>query len=408
MTAGVCLSVQLITATWFVSSFATPNYSTEIAANLLAAGRLEGGQFKVRGPSVPGTAYRRYHLPVEPLYLAGAFRFLPPGLHRYIHVPVTVLLVTSVSYVAFCLGGRSLGLVTGLAGALQPFVALHGPVWDDCFLGAALAWSVLALLGSRWRSSAARPPLRIGLLLALASGAATLTRQECLLVLALTAASTFALPALSRLRREAVWVAAGLLLALTAWAGRNYAVTGEFAVGASRDGITLFEWNGPYAKAGLRSGSPEGLSFDPKVMGPHWNRTARMTEGEANRYYLRQTLLYNLGRPIEAATTSLAKLTRSWSGWSPGLPVTSLRNAVALTSNLLLFGLGCAGLRLLWAIPERENRQAAICLAAIILGVSLVTLAVGPVGLRYRIVADGAFWIAASAAVLHWFHPARA
>jgi hypothetical protein len=404
--AGLCLVVQLITATWFVPSFNTPNFSTEIAASLLATGRLEGGQTKVRGPSVPNSAYRRYHLPVEPLYLAGALRFLPPRLHRYIHVPVTVLLVTSVAYVAFYLGGPSLGLVTGLVGSLQPFVALHGPVWDDCFLGAAFAWSVLALLASRWKNSGTGPaPFRTGLLLALASGAAALTRQECLLVLALTAASTFALPALSRLRREACWVAGGLVVALAAWGARNYLVTGEFAVGASRDGITLWEWNGPVTQPTLGGGSPEGLSSDPSIMSVHWSRTAAMTEGQANRYYLRQTLLYALRHPGEAATTSLLKLARSWTGVTAPPPLTSLRNAVALSANLLLFGLAFAGLCLLRAIPDRNHRRAAMCLVTIILGVGLITLSVGPVGLRYRILADGVLWIAASAAVLRWTRP---
>jgi hypothetical protein len=69
---------------------------------------------------------------------------------------------------------------------------------------------------------------------------------------------------------------------------------------------------------------------------------------------------------------------------------------------MVLLGLGFAGLRLLRDIPDRDDRQAAICLVTIILGAALVTLSVGPIGLRYRILADGVFWIAASAAVLRW------
>ncbi len=408
--AGICcLAVQLAAATWLVQNFQASNISTEIALNLLATGRYEGGQTKLKGPYTdanPGF-FRRYHLPGEPLYLATVFRVLPQEARRYAHVPITVLLGASVAYVASWMGGASLGLVAGLYASLQPFVVFHGPVWEDTFLAAALIWLVVALLCRQWEKGreptvGARPPWTSLLILACATSWAALTRQESQLGLLLLAAAILVVPAMRSLRREGVILALAVGAAMVGWGLRNAIAAGEFAIGSSRDGITLWEWNSPYVRQSLRHGSPEGLSFTPEIMRTHWDRTMHMTENQVNRYYLGQALQHALAHPVEAVKTSLLKLSLTLTGISIDKPLASSRNVGAALWNLLAFSLALRGFLLLRSTLN-QGRLPLACVVLVALTVpTIVALLVGPIGLRYRIAFDGILWIAGAGAILNY------
>ncbi len=397
-----CFLSQFIVATWVLKDhprFEAPNYSTTIAWGLLQHGQLAGGQVKLQGPGAdPPAVLRRYQLPGETLYITAAYRLLPASLVLYAHLPITVLLVASVAWVASRIAGPPLGLATGVLASLQPFVVLHGPVWDDAFLAAALVWLIVAVLSSRLGSPNRSATYVLAMLFGAAAWAA-LARQEAQMILSLLASLAWILPACRPLRRESVAVAGGVLAALLAWGIRNRIVTGEFALGASRDGITLWEWNGPNARA-VWDGNPEALSYDHEVMRSHWNRVAGRSENDINRYYLGQIREHVWQHPFDTLTTSLSKLSLSLAGVAVQKPLTGARNLVALGSNTLLILLALRGLSLLRRILHPAARLIARWFFPLIALPVLAALLVGPVGLRYRIALDGVLWIAAALAAL--------
>src|SRR5258708_15108055 len=136
-----CLALQLA-AVRFVPSFETPNASLLIARNLAEHGSYGCNVCwsRLHGPDAGSEQgpLRMFHLPGEPLLLAASFRFLPPPVLHYIHIPVTVLLLMTAVYWGLKLGGAAVAITTGVVASLQPFILLHGPVWDDTFLSAAL------------------------------------------------------------------------------------------------------------------------------------------------------------------------------------------------------------------------------------------------------------------------------
>ena len=111
-----CAAVQLVSATWVVSDFTTPNVSREIAEHLVAT-----GEYAVGGA-------RAYHLPGEPLLIAAGLH-LPSALRRYLHLPVVLLFVGSVTATAFAVCGPRVAAIAGGLATVDPFVVAHGPVW---------------------------------------------------------------------------------------------------------------------------------------------------------------------------------------------------------------------------------------------------------------------------------------
>ena len=167
--ALLCGALQTVSATWLVHDLHAPNASTDIARNLVATGRYEGGRpERLWSEPVPAGKgpLRMFHLPAGVLYQAAALAWLPESRLHLAHVPVTALLVVAVAGCAGLVLGRGVCLLTGVVGSVQPFVVLHGPVWDDTFLGAALDWSLVLLLMAalvRNRAVARRRPAAAGL-----------------------------------------------------------------------------------------------------------------------------------------------------------------------------------------------------------------------------------------------------
>ena len=407
--AGLCLATQLVSATFLVSNPTSPN-----AAAVLASSIVERGEFAVRAwPRTAKTAsgaeepLRAYHLPAEPLYLAAGFRFLPPTLSRYLHVPVTVLFVTAVAAVGVWVGGRVVGLLAGALATFDPFVLVHGPVWDDAFLGAALEWTVLAML-VRGLASAGQSQLNssqmpaVAGLIAAAAATAALTRSSSQVVIGLVATTVIAGRTFRPIRTYGWAAIAGLALALAVWGARNQAVLGEFFVGSSHDGITLFESNYATARPSmLRTGIAE--RYELEDLGTHFHAVASMTELDANRYFTRQAVAYAARQPADVLATAGLKLFASLTGVNLGQQVATRRNLVALVSNAALLLAGVLGW--LWLSRDRARGEVVLlCYAGAIVAIATcLGLLAGPVGLRYRISAAPLLYLGAAVALVEFW-----
>ena len=405
--AFLCIALQIASATWLVKDFDTPNASTIVARSLVARGRYAvafGG--RLWGPSSPHArdSLSYFVLPGEPLFLAASFKVVPERLHPYIHVPVTVLLIAAVSAFAAAFGGPRLALVTAVVASLEPFVVVHGPVWDDTFLSAALQWSALALLAAiLWRKWPPRSlPLSVAAAgAAIAIGVAAVVRGDVPLFLALLALVVWRTPSLRSLRCPVMYCALASAVALTAWGVRNQAVGGSFALGSSHDGITLWESNGPYTVAALKRGQVMMLSGQPDLMRAFWSDTRDMSEPEANRYFARQAVRYVVAHPVDELLLMARKAFYTLTAIRPELPLMSSRNLVGIVSNVVTFVLVALGVGALWRDREPAGRISPVLLLLLpLLLTGVLAILIGPIGMRYRIALDGVVWMFAGIGVL--------
>ncbi len=406
----LCGIIQIISATWLVTWHDTPNASLKIARNILQDGRYEGGYWALlRGPSVqPGRDEPRFfQLPGEALYLAFWFRILPEKMQRYVHVPVTVALVTSVTYVGALLGGPWLGLGTGILASVQPFVILHGPVWDDTFLTAALVWMVAGMLcgalGVCGGRTAPRREYSPWWFFALACGVivASLTRMQAQVVFLVMAGTALAVPQLRRARVAATVMMLSVALAVVSWGVRNVAVTGEFTMSSSHDGIALLLSNGPHTRKAILCGQVDACAV-AESLGEHWRRIAGLKEGEIDSYYRTQAIKYMKAHPVDVLITGAFKLGISLLGIRPEVSLVSLRNVGAIASSLVLYALATWGFYLLKLSLPKQVGSIVGWLFGVIGIVVIGMLIFGPIGIRYRLMLDSIMWIGGAAALVDW------
>jgi len=407
---ALCLIIQIAVATWIPIQWETPNFASAIARNLASGGSFvcDAG-WRLHGPAggPEAGAVRMFHLPGEVLYLAAAFRWLPSFLLHYVHVPLTVLLVLATVYVGCRLHGPRLGWFAGFFASLQPFVILHGPVWDDAFLSAATEWTVFALLfslhggGPGVAGPVKTPALRL-LAIGLLAGYAAITRSSSQVFLAGTALLTLFTPSLRQLRSGAVAMLIGIALAVGSWGVRNQLTMGTWVVGTSHDGITLWESVYPSAREALLTrGQTERLN--EQRMQDDFANTARMTELEANRYFTHRALQYMLAHPLDVARTATIKLAVGMSGWSPPESPFTPRNLVAIVSNALLLLLAAHGAMTMQFPGGWPGPRLWLVIVAMAVLSFLALTCVGPVGLRYRMSLEPVLWILAAGSLLHWF-----
>ena len=323
--AAVCLVLQGMSATARQQGFETPNTATWIARTLAQSGEFSSGD------------RRAYHLPVEPLYLAAGFTMLPPGAWRYLHVPVTVLLVAAIAFVGLAIGGPSAGVAAGLIAALDPFV---------------LALAILLL------------------------------------------------PRLKSLRPAGGAMLAGLTIALAVWGVRNVQVLGAFQIGSTRDGKALFESNCAYTLQGIRELGGVGhftLDCSPAQV----THAFSLNEVESDRALRRYAVDYITSHPWDVAGTAAFKTVVSLSGYDFRSSALSARNLVACAAALLLTVFGVHGLLRAWpTLPDSRLRDLVLLIAATVVTVTLAMLAIGPTGLRYRISLAGLLHIGIAAALV--------
>lgn len=383
--AGVALVLQTASAVLQVRGLETPNASTAIARHL-----VDRGEFALIGGSsgmAPPTIRRAVQLPGEPLYLAAGFLVLPASFHRYLHVPVSIALVTAIAAVGCVLGGRRMALATGLIASFEPFVLRHGPVWDDTFMAAALEWTVFAVVIHRLRRPPGPIPAAAGRWkvfgVAICAGWAAVTRFEAQLVLGAVGLVLVASRALRPARSLGWSLLGGMTLTMSAWGIRNLLVLGVFFLGSTHDGQTLYQsTHGRARESIVRTGVAQSLL--------HLTAPPGVDELEEDRLYARAAWSYIGAHPFEFIKTAVFKMVVSLTGVNFTAPVTSARNIVAIGTNVGLILLASLGLRRrrAGATPEASDRFF-MRLVAIVIGVTIVMLALGPVGLRYRICLAG-------------------
>lgn len=422
----LALLTQALSATFLVTEFFTPNASTAIARQFAATGEMRTELFwvRLRGPYPPPAGpLRMFHLPGEPLYLAGGFRLLPTAAERYLHVPVTVLLIAASCAVAVRLAGPRAGLLTGLIACLHPYMLLHGPVWDDVFLGAAMEWTVfLAALCAVGRPGAApeapsapgrRPGLsrrRVWTLAAVAGVAtavATLTRSQSMLTLGGFAVIVVLLPKLRPAWPVGVMIGLGAVLAAGGWGWRNHVVMGRFAVGSSHDGITLWESNYPHAVEAIRTtGQVEMLNG--RYMAEDYARTHDLGELEADAYFRKRAIDSMTANPLGVLAAVPIKAWVTLTGWDFGAPARSPRNLVSLATNAVLLLLAAAGVVTTMRRWKGSDPAHQLLLAAALTGggAVILLLVIGPVGLRYRMTIEPLLWLSAAVFISDRFGPA--
>jgi hypothetical protein len=136
-------------------------------------------------------------------------------------------------------------------------------------------------------------------------------------------------------------------------------------------------------------------------MAPYWLDTREMTEAEANRYFGRRALQYIVESPSEFSRLAARKAFYTFTSIRPEQQLASPRNLVGLGANVLLFVVGTFGLTG-W-LRDRQQRSRSKPYAMLLIPLVLTTLlvvAIGPIGMRYRIALDGILWICAGMGVL--------
>jgi len=396
---GFFLLLQLLSARFWVSSSSPPNRALDIAVHLVSQGSYAcpACNLRLHGTN-GGTPFRMFLLPGEPLYLAECLRYLPAGLLRYAHVPIVVLLVAGAGHLAQRLSGTLLASTAVMVAILDPFVLLHGPVWDDTFLGASCDWAVFALLLSALdarsgRSATLWRPLTAALI-GILSGYASITRTSSQFVLLTVGVAVVLIRQLRPIRIEGFAAVAGIVLALSGWGFRNYRVPGEFAIGTSHDGISLWESVYPSAREALLTfGQTERLNY--LRMEDDFARTGSLGELEANRYFLQRAVRYILSQPGDVLQTAVVKIGVGLLGLRMEDPLFSARNLVAALSNSLLLAFAAFG-AVAMRIEAGPRRELWRCISAASLLGYIGFSMFGPVGLRYRISLEPVLWILAA------------
>lgn len=400
---ALALVLQLASATWWLKPYVMPNAAFVIASNLAASGRYEGGSWvRLKGIERPtDPPLRSYHLPGEPLYLAAGLALHRPALFTYWHVPVAVALVVATAAMALALFGPAAALAAGTIAALDPLMVVHGPVYDDTFLAAALLWIVAAIAIGRWTHRGSDRPgtRRLGeagttIVLAAVSAWAAVTRTETSLALAGAALCCCLLPALRPLRRVGLAMALGVALGLGAWGARNAVVQHHLLLGSTHDGVTLWESTEPEAGRALALGQVDALSTDPAVVGAVWRQTIDQDEATANRIFTRAALQDIAADPVRVAAFGARKVALSFIGLRPELSRSAARNVVSIGTTVLLVLAAAVGLARMRGRRDADRRVAGG--AAMLLGLEiLAVLMLGPVGLRYWIAWRPVLWILA-------------
>lgn len=399
--AAAAFLLQVAVATAVPRRTDGPNASTVLAERLVQHGEYSVPAWTTGNPGEPHTSdqpLRAYLLPAEPLYLAAAFAVLPEAVYPYLHAPITAALITAVAAVGLALGGWRLALVVAMLAACDPFVLVHGSIWDDTFLAASLEWAVLG--GLSWclvsaRRSGQPPGMTTLIALGAAAALAGLTRMPSQLILVTIGLGAASHPRLRSIRRAGVAVAAGVVIGVGAWGARNYVVLGHVFFGTSHDGITFLESNSALARASiLDTGTAEGYAV--RAMSREYEAVRGLDELAANARFTAAGWDAIRSRPVDSLLTGLLKVWVSLTGIDYGQPTWSARNVVAGLWNLALLGLAIAGLRR--AVAQRGEPDVVtfglLVLGAIVL-VTTATLLAGPVGLRYRMSLAGALWLSA-------------
>ena len=168
---------------------------------------------------------------------------------------------------------------------------------------------------------------------------------------------------------------------MAGWGVRNALVFGTLVLGTSHDGVTLWQSNHSRAiESILETGTTQTLA--PPIRDPGGD------ELDISGTLRRDALAYLQTNPGEAIVTGAMKIGVSVVGVDFG-STRPWRNVIAASSSVLLCVAAVVGWRR-WRWDQSDGSSHALKWCAVIVSaVTLVMLAMGPVGIRYRIVATG-------------------
>jgi hypothetical protein len=329
---------------------------------------------------------------------------LPKAFWRFIHVPVTTLLVGCGAWWAMQLGGRAMGLLTGLIGMFHPFVLLHGVIWDDTFLGAALDWLSAAIVLAVLMHPGKKMRLLAWIALCVVTGYTAITRAASQMVFVLLALALVIFRTLRPARILAIAMLLGMAVSMGWWGLRNREVSGEFFVGSTHDGITLWESVYPSAiEALVKTGAPERMNNQRML--DDFAHTRHMSELQANAYFIHRARSYMLSHPYEMFRTGLIKLGDDLSGWSFDERPLGARNITSVLSNALMILLALPALwrGKMWRDCEKPVRMWFVAVLIAQGGTTLFLLFVGPTSLRYWMSVQPVLWMGDAWTVMRIF-----
>ena len=370
----------------------SPNAATRIAVHW-----METGEYAAPGFPTP---YRALVLPGEPAYVAAGLILLPSRLRPFLHLPIVLLFVLAISSVGWIAGGARFALVAGGLAALDPFVVAHGLVWDDAFLAAAMDWTILAAITSSAVGAGVTPARAISAaaLVALVAGVAAVTRMQSQIFLVALGLTLMTLRRFRAIRRYGLTMIVGVMIALGVWGARNQRVLGTFFIGSTHDGQTLWHSNHPQARASIvETGVAQSYAPMPA--------TSSQGELAADRFYRQLALQEMAAKPVDALRTAAFKIGVSALGIDFRVSIGSLRNLVAIVFNVLLLSAAIAGAWGSRRMLSTSSGHIMIAGGVIASLVTLAMLAIGPVGLRYRISVAGFLYLWSAAAIQRRWRP---
>lgn len=398
---------------WLAIAFAARFGAAIVVEQIVSAtpGRLcliEGdadGYWQLAGKIVRGEDYVLYdpprwilRMPGFPVLLAGSRLIFGDAVFpaRLLLCVIGTLTCVSVYWLACELCDKSTALVACAAVSLSPpLIAFTPLLLTETTFALLLITSlipIVRLLRAPWRlgtgpidSASQNRSVRwgwvsaAGLLIALA----TYIRPTWLPVSGVVALALW----IQGRGRKAAWLEAGIVLAtcgllLLPWVWRNYTVCGHL--------VPTTLWVGPSLYDGL---NPEATGDSDMRFFDRENLLATMSEYEMDQTYRRRAWAYAAEHPQRAVELAVIKAGRYWSPWPNAAQFNAwwVRWGLAL-STLPCFGLALAGL---W-IYRRDSLLIAATWGPAVFFCIVHMLFVGSI--RYRLPADYALWIAASAA----------
>jgi hypothetical protein len=371
-----------------------------IARSLATHGTFADPYFLPTGPTA-------HHAPAYPFLLSIVFRTLGYGSAAVLATAVMNFALASLQYALMPVLAdwadipRSVGVATGLIGALLPYRFLKEIRWDAALAGAASV--VLVLLTTRWWRTR-EPSLLATLLVGLAWGIGMMCSAN-LLVVFLVFVSLFAMAA-SPLERRPSWrlivtLSAGVLLAITPWTIRNYHELHSVMFVRSNFGLEFSLSNNAEAHVLAVDNDTVGFTntyfqrHHPGINRGEAEEVRRLGEAAYNRALLHRTIDWIRANPRPFMALTLG---RTASFWFPPYQTQFWKNFL-LTPWTLLAACG------LWVMIRRQ-RELGWLILALWIGFPMVHYLI-EADTRYRYPIDWTFALLAVFAV-HAFWPGGA
>ena len=369
----------------------------KIARSLATHGTFADAYFLPTGPTA-------HHAPAYPFLLSLVFRAFGYGSAAVLATAVMNFALASLQYALMPILAdwadipRSVGVTTGLIGALLPYRFLKEIRWDAALVGAASV--VLVMVTTRWWRTR-EPSLLATFLVGLAWGIGMMCSANLLPVF-LVFVLLFAMVAHRRKRprswRLIVTLSAGVLLAIAPWTIRNYRELHSVMFIRSNFGLEFSLSNNPEAHVLGVDNDTIGFTntyfqrHHPGINRGEAEEILRIGEAAYNRALLHQTMDWIRANPRQFMALTLSRIAYFW--------VTPYKTQVwknfLLTPWTILAACG------LWVMIRRQ-RELGLLILALWIGFPMVHYLI-QMDTRYRYPIDWTFALLAVLAVHAFWH----